>query len=190
MWEYIELGLTHITDHPHYEVYDHILFIVALVAGYSYQQWRPVIGMATMFTIGHSISLALAVSGIASPDSFWVEFGIQSSIIVTCLLNLFYPNHRQKYWPYLVAAAFGIIHGFGFAGYLSFMLSKGQSIALPLLGFNIGIEIGQILILLVFFVLNGLYLRLGGNQRWWTIVISIIAIVLAAFLLYGVVSSN
>jgi hypothetical protein len=145
---YIQLGFRHIVD---VEAMDHILFLVALAAIYRPRDVRQALWVATAFTIGHSVTLGLAVTGIVRFPSTLIEFLIPVTIVATGVENLIASARRRaeggiqsRHRP-VFAGVFGLVHGAGFANYLSAMFVT--HIALPLFGFNVGIEIGQIVIL-------------------------------------------
>ena len=145
---FIQLGFHHITD---VEAMDHILFLVALAAIYRGGDWRDSLWVVSAFTIGHSITLALAVSGVVRLPTGLIEFLIPLTILATAVENLVVRNRaraplRGRYRP-VFAGIFGLVHGAGFANYLRSLFSG--SIALPLFGFNFGIEMGQIVVLLL-----------------------------------------
>jgi hypothetical protein len=145
---FIQLGFRHITD---VEAMDHILFLIALAAIYRGSDWRDSLWVVTAFTVGHSITLALAVTGALRLPTSLIEFLIPVTIVVTGLENLIVRNRahaplRGRYRP-VFAAVFGLVHGAGFANYLRSLFSG--SIVLPLFGFNVGIEIGQIVVLVL-----------------------------------------
>ncbi|MBS4214722.1 MULTISPECIES: HupE/UreJ family protein [Neobacillus] len=134
--QFVVLGLEHI-----FTGYDHILFIISLLFGA--KTFRHILSLVTAFTIAHSITLALATFDIVQLPSRFVESAIALSIIYVALMNIF--NKDSKHQPWL-AFAFGLIHGFGFAGILSEMRLDTNHMARSLLSFNIGIEIGQLII--------------------------------------------
>lgn len=137
------LGFHHITDPA---ALDHLLFLVALVAGYRWADWRHLLGVVTSFTVGHSITLALMVTDLVRLPTPVIEFLIPVTIVGACLANLRRPGARPSGWARLaLAAGFGLIHGAGFANFLREMFEG--SAAGPLLAFNLGIETGQIAIL-------------------------------------------
>jgi hypothetical protein len=145
---FIELGFRHITD---VKAMDHILFLVALAAIYRGSDWRDSLWVVTAFTVGHSMTLALAVTGALRLPTSLIEFLIPVTIVVTGLENLVVRNRaraplRGRYRP-VFAGVFGLVHGAGFANYLRSLFSG--SITLPLFGFNVGIEIGQIAVLVL-----------------------------------------
>lgn len=145
---FIQLGFRHITD---LEAMDHILFLLALAAIYRPRDWRRAMWVVTAFTIGHSVTLALAVTGAVRLPTQLIEFLIPVTIVATCIENMIVRDRERviwggKYRP-VFAGVFGLVHGAGFANYLRDLF--GDHIAVPLLGFNIGIEIGQIAVLTI-----------------------------------------
>src|SRR3954471_6156006 len=147
---YIELGFRHITD---LKGADHILFLLALAAIYRFRDWRECLWVATAFTVGHSLTLALAVTNTLVMPSPIIEFLIPVTIVATGLENLWVRDRARavgihRYRPVL-AGVFGLVHGAGFANYLKSLFV--DNIALPLFGFNIGIELGQICVLVATF---------------------------------------
>ncbi|MEO7986632.1 MAG: HupE/UreJ family protein [Gemmatimonadales bacterium] len=143
---FIHLGFRHITD---LEAMDHILFLVALAAIYRGSDWRDSLWVISAFTVGHSITLALAVTGTLRLPTPLIEFLIPVTILATGLENLTV-RHRTgaptggRHRP-LFAGVFGLVHGAGFANYLRSLFDG--SIVLPLFGFNVGIELGQLVVL-------------------------------------------
>jgi hypothetical protein len=143
---FVELGFRHILDPA---ALDHVLFLLARAAVYQWRDWRDLLLVATAFTVGHSATLALAVTDTLTLPSTLIEFLIPVTIVVTGAENLVMVEGRRSPWRRrlrpVLAGAFGLVHGAGFANYLHAMFVDG--IALPLLGFNLGIEAGQILVL-------------------------------------------
>jgi len=157
---FIQLGFRHITN---LGAMDHILFLLALAAIYRARDWRNALWVVTAFTIGHSLTLALAVTGGVVMPIALIEFLIPITIVATCIENIVVRDRataplKGRYRP-VFAAVFGLVHGAGFADYLRSLFV--DRIALPLFGFNVGIELGQIVVL----VLAGGFL-LGAD---WTI---------------------
>jgi len=147
---FIELGFRHITD---LKGADHILFLLALAAIYRFRDWRECLWVATAFTVGHSLTLALAVTNVLNLRPALIEFLIPVTIVATGLENLFVRDRAKtpgirRYRPVL-AGVFGLVHGAGFANYLRRLFV--EDIALPLFGFNVGIELGQICVLVLTF---------------------------------------
>lgn len=145
---FLKEGFYHITD-P--RGYDHILFVAAICLPYSFAQWRKVLILVTAFTIGHSITLSLSVYQKILIPSNWIEFLIPVTIVITALQNIRVKkvNDGKSRGRYVLALLFGLIHGIGFSNYLRSMMGKNTSILQELLAFNIGLEIGQLIIVLV-----------------------------------------
>jgi hypothetical protein len=150
---YLQLGFDHITDS---NGYDHILFIVALCTVYTLVDWKKVIILVTAFTIGHSVTLTLATLGLISIRPDVIELLIPVTILITAILNFFHKTPKNTYVKetnysarYPLALTFGLIHGLGFSNYLRTLLGKEADILNPLLGFNIGLELGQLIIVFV-----------------------------------------
>ncbi|GAB0155391.1 HupE/UreJ family protein [Chryseobacterium sp. Alg-005] len=169
---YLNLGWEHIIS---LDALDHQLFVLALIAVYSYQDWKKILILVTAFTIGHSITLALSILDVFRVPSDWVEFLIPLTIVLTSFDNIVMKNKKQTLMRanYYLALIFGLIHGMGFANTARVMIAKSQSIAVPLLGFNIGLELGQIVIvlaiLLILFVLLNLF---KVNKKDWILFVS------------------
>ncbi|HKK80541.1 MAG TPA: HupE/UreJ family protein [Phaeodactylibacter sp.] len=177
---YLQLGFHHIAD---LTAYDHILFIVALCAIYQLREWKRVVLLATAFTIGHSLTLALAVLGVIPVNTAWVEFLIPVTIMGTALYNVVVHKQEQQLSTfgqrmrlnYLFALLFGLIHGMGFSNFLRSSLLPGQEDQLvrQLFAFNIGVELGQLLIVGVILLLSFLALNvLRIRQRSWNLFVS------------------
>jgi hypothetical protein len=174
---YLQLGYQHITD---LNGYDHILFVIALCAIYRMSDWQKILYLVTAFTIGHSITLALAALELIEYSTDLIEFLIPVTIILTCFANFFHRSTESVLNPekfsrirYLLAMMFGLIHGMGFSNYLKSLLGKDESIIKQLLAFNIGLEIGQLFIVAVaitlsFLVLNGLKIK----KHSWNLILS------------------
>ena len=152
LWSFVQLGFRHITD---LDAVDHILFLVALAAIYRPRDWRNALWVVTAFTVGHSVTLALAVTGVVRFPSELIEFLIPVTIVATCVENIIVAgrDRSRAAWNYrpVFAGVFGLVHGAGFANYLRDLFQ--DRIAAPLFGFNIGIEIGQVLVLSIAAVL-------------------------------------
>jgi len=183
---YLYLGLNHILD---INGYDHILFIASLCLVYQLTQYKDIGILVTAFTIGHSVTLALAVLNIISFSAEIIEFLIPVTIILTCgenLLRLSFPQLKQeKLIRYFIAGSFGLIHGMGFSNYLRLLLMDQDGIALPLFAFNIGLEVGQLCIVSLVLIINYVVYKLIPNHLNKYIILSScgIAITALAFLL-------
>jgi hypothetical protein len=175
---YFSWGWGHIISK---EAVDHILFILALTIMYKLENWKQVLVMVTSFTIGHSVTLVLSVLDIIRFSPPWVEFLIPITIVFTAASNLIcvktvdsIQTPKLNYW---LALIFGLIHGMGYANAIRFSLSSEQNIGFPLFAFNLGLEIGQIFIVLTILIFDTFIRRITKFQKK-TIVIIISAIVL------------
>ena len=171
---YFNLGIHHIAD---IYSYDHILFLVCLTAVYLIQQWKQILILITAFTIGHTTSLALATFHLIHISSAWIEFLIPVTIFITGLWNVFsFSNKVEKktHWAkYVTAMFFGLIHGLGFSNYLQELLANEKDIFTSLLAFNLGIEVGQIMIVSVIIIINIFILYVFKvNRRDWVNIFS------------------
>jgi hypothetical protein len=199
---YLRLGFEHIAD-P--RGYDHILFIVALTATYTPRAWRQVVALVTAFTVGHSITLALATLGLIRVPTDLIEFLIPLTIFVTALLNgvqlwLARPSRSTgsdarpegaaeprggQGTRYALALGFGLIHGLGFSNFLRAVLGGEASIFWPLFAFNVGLEVGQVLIVAIVLAATALATGLlRAPQRTWVIALSSAAGAVALYLVW------
>ena len=170
---FLELGFRHISD---LAGYDHILFLLVLCAVYQLHQWKTLLVLVTAFTVGHSITLALTSFSVISIRSEIIEFLIPVTIMATAIHNLFIKTvlqnlgHTRAYW---MALFFGFIHGMGFANYFRALLIDETSIFIPLLGFNLGIELGQLIIVsFIVTIAHFLTNRFRVSERDWNVFIS------------------
>jgi len=171
---YFELGLQHILD---LGGYDHILFVIALCCTYFIGDWRKVVVLVTAFTIGHSLTLALSVFNLIRVDTALIEFLIPLTILVTAFSNVVTKRRRRQvntdWLTYSYALFFGLIHGLGFSNYLRALLGKESSIATPLFAFNLGLELGQLVIVFVVLVLSFIGMTIFSvSRRDWTFFLS------------------
>jgi len=144
---FFQVGFRHIVS---VEAMDHVLFLLVLAAIYRFRDWRDALRVVSAFTVGHSITLALAVTGAVRLPTALIEFLIPVTIVATCVENLLVSDRTRAPWggryrP-LFAGVFGLVHGAGFANYLRDLFV--DRVAVPLLGFNLGIEAGQVVVLL------------------------------------------
>lgn len=179
---YFDLGWKHIIST---EALDHQLFILALSAIYLVHDWKKVLILVTAFTIGHSLTLILSSFALIKANSQWVEFLIPLSIVITALFNLIRTekHYGQYRLQYALALGFGFIHGLGFANTIRFMLADAQSITIPLLSFNIGLEMGQLvlvgfILLLSYVFVNTFKLR----RKWWVWSLSATALLISTII--------
>ena len=171
---YITLGYKHISD---LAGYGHILFLVALCAIYKIEQWKKILILVTAFTIGHSITLVLASLDTITIPSHIIKFLIPTTIMLTAFHNIL--SHKPegysgKMWRnYAMALFFGLIHGMDFSNYFKALIMDPSQIVTPLLGFNIGIELGQLLVVACIVIIAFIFLNLiSVKHRDWNLFIS------------------
>lgn len=172
---YFSLGKDHILDYKN--GYDHILFVVALCALYLTRDWKKILILITSFTVGHSITLAFSTLNILSVKPELIEFLIPLTIFITAASNIFRNEENQSALSmqlnYGYALFFGLVHGLGFSNYLKSILGKDESIVTQLLAFNIGLEFGQVIIVVIFLFVSFIVIDLfGRNRRDWKIILS------------------
>ena len=171
---YLSLGIEHIAD---FRGFDHILFLLALCATYDLKHWKKVLILVTAFTAGHSLTLILATLDLIHFSSAIVEFLIPITILLTCIGNFLQKSDkfssRAHLFKYLIALFFGLIHGLGFSFYLRSLLGQEDSIVGPLFAFNVGLELGQIIIVLIVLLITWLLVNLlKVKHREWNLILS------------------
>lgn len=177
-WLYFQLGLEHVLD---WQAYDHILFLIVLVACHTFNGAKRVFWLVTLFTLGHTISLFLSVYGIVSVNTKWVEFLIAATIFVTAVFNIVtakkMENKKDITLLYVSSLFFGVIHGLGFSSYFKVISAGTESKLLPLLEFALGIEAAQLIVVLIVLILAFIFQNLlGVSRRDWILVVSSIVI--------------
>ncbi|WP_299715348.1 HupE/UreJ family protein [uncultured Tenacibaculum sp.] len=175
--EYFKLGLFHVLD---IKAYDHILFLIVLAVVYQFKQWKKVLWLVTLFTIGHSITLALSAFGVINVRADLVEFLIPLTIFITGLMNVLTARKAsvgKENQNLFFALFFGLIHGLGFSNYFKMMVSRGEDKLVPLLEFALGVEAAQVIIVALILLVGGLVQSVFGvNRRDWILVASSIVI--------------
>ncbi len=166
-WRFVELGFLHILDGP-----DHLLFLFCLVI--PFRRLRPLIMIVTAFTIAHSFTLISSAFGVA-PGAIWFPALIETLIAITvvymALENIVGASGVRRRWMF--AFGFGLIHGFGFSFALRETLQfAGPHLLTSLISFNVGVELGQILVLLLLVPLLGGLFRFVVAERMGTIILS------------------
>jgi hypothetical protein len=170
MWEKFSEGILHITN---INGYDHMLFLLALCAPFTSRQWRPVLFLATAFTLGHSVSLALAAYDVVRFPGDTIELLIAISIVITALFNLVTTPQKVvvggkagdqginsvSIGRNIVTAAFGIVHGLGFSSFFRMMYDETGPMVRSLLFFNLGVEAGQVMIIAAIFLVIHLFMK-------------------------------
>jgi len=163
---FFPMGIEHITD---LNGLDHILFITALCMRYLISDWKKLLILVTAFTVGHSITLALSTLNIISLPQRWTEFFIALTIVITAFNNWFVKDFTFKTrYPaiYFFALFFGLLHGLGFSTLLKSMLGQDQNIVVQLLAFNLGLEVGQLIIVACILIITYLLIKvLNINRR-------------------------
>ncbi|MBT8188830.1 MAG: HupE/UreJ family protein [Bacteroidia bacterium] len=166
----MELGFEHILD---VNGLDHVLFLVVLTIMYTFREWKTVLLLATAFTIGHSITLAMSALNIITIDSRLIEILIAVSIFLTALIDLLpKPQSSSPGLMYGMALFFGFFHGMGFSNFFKTILGK-DDITIPLLAFNIGVELAQIIVVFLCLLVNYLIIKyLGFKRKFWILLVS------------------
>jgi hypothetical protein len=185
---FLKLGIHHILN---FQAYDHILFVTLLTILYKPRQWNIVLALVTAFTLGHTTSLAIATLGYLSIQRSIVEWLIVITILVTAIENIFMgetEGHHAfslKYWlKYAFAMLFGLIHGLGFASYLQALLGREGHVTVPLLSFNLGVELGQWVVVILIMSLTFLLVSLFHMKiRIWNLTVSTLGIVISLILM-------
>jgi hypothetical protein len=179
---YFRLGTNHILD---LAGFDHILFVIVLCSIYSLFDWKKIIILITAFTIGHSVTLALATFQLITINSDLVEFLIPVTIAITATGNIINPKiSTGRQLNYFFALFFGLIHGLGFSNYLRALMGTEESLLNPLFAFNLGLEAGQLLIVVFFLLFSLLPLQIFKiNQKQWAVMISAIILGMAIMMI-------
>lgn len=172
---WFEIGFDHIIN---YQALDHILFIVALTVIYDIKMIKKIVILITAFTIGHTLTLILSTLNLIQYDQKIIEFAIPLTIAITAINNIRKRNQASLGGVnpnYYLALFFGLIHGLGFSNYLKALLI-GDNILLELFSFNIGVEIGQIVIVLLFLCIGFIFSKIFFSKRneWILFVSSLI----------------
>lgn len=189
---YLEVGFRHIWSA---QATDHLTFLLALCAPFVLADWRRVVALVTSFTIGHSLTLALATLGLVTVNKDVIEALIPVTIILTALVNMVQAGRTEArssrrtapvVWaaPNALALAFGLIHGLGFANMLSSLLTSSRELPMTLLAFNLGVELGQLLAVSIILLLGFVVLRgFRAARRDWVLTMSGAALGVAVVLL-------
>ena len=172
---WFEIGFDDIIN---YQALDHILFIVALTVIYDIKMIKKIVILITAFTVGHTLTLILSTLNLIQYDQKIIEFAIPLTIAVTAINNIRKRNQALSEGvnpSYYLALFFGLIHGLGFSNYLKALLI-GDNILLELFSFNIGVEIGQIIIVLFFLCIGFIFSKIFFSKRneWILFVSSLI----------------
>lgn len=174
-WIFFQLGLRHVLD---INGYDHILFLVALTAPFLFKDWKQILLLVTVFTVGHTVAMILSVYNVIAMRSVIIEFLIPITILITALFTLLNggkPGKPQSQTIImLITLFFGIIHGLGFSTYFKSLLSGSPTDKLlPLFEFALGIEAAQVIIVICVLVISyAIQTFTKFNKRDWTLILS------------------
>jgi ABC-type nickel/cobalt efflux system permease component RcnA len=164
---YFLLGWDHIIS---FDALDHLYFIAVLSIVYQFKHWKQVLVLVTAFTVGHAVTLFLSGMDLVRLKDSWVEFAIPCTIVFSSLMNFRKRSsmHQTDKLQYAMALFFGLVHGLGFANTVRFMISKNQDLVWSLFGFNVGLEIGQIFVVLLVLLISLLagMTRLFTSREW------------------------
>lgn len=154
-WFNVEFGMNHVLD---INAYDHVLFLISLTIPYLFRDWRRVLLLVSLFTLGHTLSLVLAAYDVVYVNSDIVEFLIPITILVMALYNVFTANRggkKEKIGLLSISAVFfGLIHGLGFAGEFKMFAAGAPSKLALLVEFALGIELAQVIVVFVVLFLS------------------------------------
>jgi len=174
---FIELAFKHVLD---WRAYDHILFFIVLAVVYNFKNWKKGLWLITLFTLGHTTTLALATYNIINVNVEIIEFLIPLTIFITAVINIVTVNKKQFHQSNInlfFAFFFGLIHGLGLSGFLKMTLLDSDAALFPLLEFALGVELAQILIVLLIFIIGYIAQNLFRiKKRDWVLVLSSIVI--------------
>ena len=178
-WIYFQIGLKHVLD---IHAYDHVLFLIALAVPFSFKDWKRVLLLVTLFTIGHTMALILSVFEIVVVKANVVELLIPITILITALFNLFTAGKSSKKESinvvFFITLFFGIIHGLGFSNYFKSILGgDAASKVLPLSEFALGIEVAQVVVVFMVLILSYIVQSVFRfSKRDWILVMSALII--------------
>jgi hypothetical protein len=174
-WIYFNVGLKHVLD---IYAYDHVLFLLALTVPYDFKDWKRILILVSLFTLGHSLALLLSVFNILILKVNIVELLIPITILVTAFYNLITSGKSSKKdnitFVGIITVFFGIIHGLGFATYFNSILGgKPTDKFIPLTEFALGIECSQIIVVVLALCLSFMVQTLFKfSKRDWTLTMS------------------
>jgi len=185
-YSYTKLGFQHIVD---IESLDHILFVITLCAVYELSEWRKIAIVITAFTLGHSITLVLAALKIIVPNRYLIELLIPVTILISGVFNLISQKYdiqsAKLYVKYAFALFFGLIHGMSFSSFFSDIMGDSSSIVFPLFSFNVGIELGQFFVILLYYsFVYALYRLLKIEYSRFAWVFSMLGILVSFYLIF------
>ncbi|QRM88969.1 HupE/UreJ family protein [Lacinutrix sp. WUR7] len=177
-WFNVQYGINHVLD---INAYDHVLFLIVLAVPYIFKDWKRILMLVSIFTLGHTLSLVLAAYGVVSVNGKLVEFLIPITILVMAIFNVFTAGKTAKSDKvgvlFFSTLFFGLVHGLGFAREFKLMVGKTENKLITLLEFALGIELAQIIIVFVVLFLGFLMQTIFRfSKRDWVMVVSAIVI--------------
>ena len=177
-WFNVQYGMNHVLD---INAYDHVLFLIVLTVPYMFKDWKRILLLVSMFTLGHTLSMVMAVYGIIQVNSKLVEFLIPVTIMIVALYNVFTAGKKAASEKvgilFLSTLFFGLIHGLGFAREFTMFVGKSDSKLLPLIEFALGIELAQLIIVFVVLFLGFVCQTVFRfSKRDWIVVLSAIVV--------------
>ncbi len=177
-WFNVQYGMNHVLD---INAYDHVLFLLVLTVPYMFKDWKRVLLLVSMFTLGHTLSLLMAVYGVISVSAKLVEFLIPITILIVALYNVFTAGKKAPSEKigilFLSTLFFGLIHGLGFAREFTMFVGRSESKLLPLVEFALGIELAQLIIVIVVLFLGFVCQTIFRfSKRDWIVVLSAIVV--------------
>jgi hypothetical protein len=171
---YLQLGFQHILN---WQAMDHLLFILAITCVYTLADFKRLFFLVSAFTLGHSLTLILATLELIEFSVKWIEWLIPCTILITAAINLGFKERKKSKTAYWTVSAFGLIHGLGFSNYLQSLLGKETSVVEPLFAFNVGLELGQMIVVAIILGFGTLVMHTFNiRQRTYVLVLSSIII--------------
>lgn len=186
-WFNVQYGMNHVLD-PN--GYDHVLFLMVLAVPYVFKDWKRILLLVSMFTLGHTLSLVLAAYGVVSVNAALVEFLIPVTILITALYNVFTAGKKEKANSigllFFATLFFGLIHGLGFAREFKMFAGQSENKLELLIEFALGIELAQIIVVFVVLFLGFLFQTLFRfSKRDWVMVLSAVVVGLVIPMITG-----
>ena len=176
-WFNVKYGINHGLD-PN--GYDHVLFLMVLAVPYIFKDWKRVLILVSMFTLGHTLSLVLAAYGVVTINGKLVEFLIPVTILIAAVYNIFTAGKKERNGLGILFATtlfFGLVHGFGFAREFKMFAGLAENKLELLIEFALGIEIAQVIIVFVVLFLGFLMQTVFRfSRRDWVMVLSSIVV--------------
>ena len=177
-WFNVNYGINHVLD---INAYDHVLFLIVLTVPYLFKDWKRVLLLVSVFTLGHMLSLILAAFNIVSVNATIVEFLIPITILIVAVFNVFTAGkgaQKEKIGVLFFSTLFfGLVHGLGFAREFQMLVGASDSKWAILLEFALGIEIAQVIVVFIVLFLGYVMQTIFRfSKRDWIMVVSAIVI--------------